>query len=116
MKKLSELNKIIESNKESKLPLFISDETGDIIIKVKEKFIKTASSLELKMKYKCNIDFEAYVFNDSEGFYLKMDAIQPTTYNTSPEKQRKIINIQDTTYNSNPEKQRRILSMVGHGS
>ena len=88
----SELNKIIESNKDSKLPLFISDETGDIIIKVKEKFIKNASSLELKMKYKCNIDFESYLFNGSEGFYLKMDGIQPTTYNTSPEK-RKIINV-----------------------
>ena len=88
----SELNKIIEEYKECKLPLFVSNDTGDIVIKVKEKFIKNVPSLELKMKYKCNIEFENYVFNDSEGFYLKMDAIQPTTYNSSPEK-RKITNI-----------------------
>ena len=44
-----------------------------------------------------------------------MDGIQDTTYNTSPEKQRRIINIQDTTYNTSPEK-RKILSIVGHGS
>ena len=90
--KTKEQLKVIEEKyKGLKMPFFTSDDTGDYILKVKSKFI-TDGDLELKNKYKCNLNFEYYNYNDSSGFYIKMDKISPTTYNTSKEN-RKVINI-----------------------
>ena len=90
--KTKEQLKVIEEKyKGLKMPFFTSDDTGDYILKVKSKFI-TDGDLELKNKYKCNLNFEFYNYNDSSGFYIKMDKISPTTYNTSKEN-RKVINI-----------------------
>ena len=87
-----EMNNIIETMQDKKLPMFRSD-TDDVIVKVKERFIGNGTNdMILKQKYKCNLHFEYYTYNDSNGFYLKMDGVQSTSYNTSPEK-RKIINI-----------------------
>jgi hypothetical protein len=90
--KTKEQLKVIEEKyKGLKMPFFTSDDTGDYILKVKSKFI-TDGDLELKNKYKCNLNFEYYNYNDSSGFYIKMDKISATTYNTSKEN-RKVINI-----------------------
>jgi hypothetical protein len=74
------------------MPFFTSDDTGDYILNVKSKFITYAGDLELKSKYKCNLNFEYYSYNDNAGFYIKMDKVSPTTYNTSKDN-RKVINI-----------------------
>ena len=90
--KTKEQLKVIEEKyKGLRLPFFTSDDTGDYILKVKSKFI-TDGDLELKNKYKCNLNFEYYNYNDSNGFYIKMEKTSPTTYNTSKEN-RKVINI-----------------------
>ena len=90
--KTKEQLKVIEEKYQGlKLPFFTSDDTGDYILKVKSKFI-TDADLELKNKYKCNLNFEYYSYNDNAGFYIKMDKVSPTTYNTSKEN-RKVINI-----------------------
>jgi len=81
---------IEEKYKDLKMPFF-SDDTGDYIMKVKSKFI-TDADLELKNKYKCNLNFEYYNYNGNDGFYIKMDKITLTSYNTSKDS-RKVINI-----------------------
>ena len=83
---------IEEKYKGLKMPFFTSDDTGDYILKVKSKFITDSGDLELKSKYKCNLSFEYYTMNDNTGFYIKMDKMTPTAYNTSKEN-RRIINI-----------------------
>jgi len=83
---------IEEKYKDLKMPFFTSDDTGDYILKVKLKFITDSGDLELKNKYKCNLNFEYYSYNDNAGFYIKMDKVSPTTYNTSKDS-RKVINI-----------------------
>ena len=86
------LTSLIDTNQNMKMPMFLTD-TDDIMVKVKEKMIGQGSNdLILKQKYKCNLNFEHYTFNDTNGYYIKVDGMQPTTYNTSPEK-HKIINI-----------------------
>ena len=91
--KTKEQLKVIEEKyKGLRLPFFTSDDTGDYIMKVKSKFITDGVDLELKSKYKCNLNFEYYNYNDSSGFYIKVDKVSPTTYNTSKEN-RKVINI-----------------------
>ena len=90
--KTKEQLKVIEEKyKGLKMPFFTSDDTGDYILKVKSKFI-TEGDLELKNKYTCNLNFEYYNYNDNNGFYIKMDKISPTSYNTSKEN-RRVINI-----------------------
>ena len=91
--KTKERFKTIQENyKDLKMPFFTSDDTGDYILKVKSKFITDAGDLELKSKYKCNLNFEYYSYNDNAGFYIKMDKLSTTTYNTSKDN-RKVINI-----------------------
>jgi hypothetical protein len=74
----------------AKMPFWLTD-TGDYLLKVKDKFI-APYSFDLKHKYKCDLHFEAYQMNDANGFYIKMDKITPTNYQTNTEN-RKVINI-----------------------
>ena len=74
----------------AKMPFWLTD-TGDYLFKVKDKFI-APYSFDLKHKYKCDLHFEAYQMNDANGFYIKMDKITPTNYQTNTEN-RKVINI-----------------------
>jgi hypothetical protein len=74
-----------------KMPFFQDAATGNYIIKVKDKFI-APHPVELKQKYKCDLHFEAYRMDDVDGFYVKMDKISPTNYQTGAE-HRKVIHI-----------------------
>ena len=74
----------------AKMPFVLTD-TGDYLLKVKNKFI-APYSFDLKQKYKCDLHFEAYQMNDANGFYIKMDKIAPTNYQANVEN-RRVINI-----------------------
>ena len=71
---------------------FLSETTGDYILKVNAKRITDFDALVLKDTYKANVSLAGYSFNDNKGFYAKIDKISPTNYNKMTELQ-KIINI-----------------------
>jgi len=74
-----------------KINEFYEDGEDDYKSLIIEK-LSILRDLELKNKYKCNLNFEYYSYNDNAGFYIKMDKVSPTTYNTSKDS-RKVINI-----------------------
>ena len=87
-----EFKKVSEKYPGVKLPFFLSETTGDYILKVNAKRITDFDALVLKDTYKANVSLAGYSFNDNKGFYAKIDKISPTNYNKMTELQ-KIINI-----------------------
>ena len=89
----NELDQLTSHDKyfNTKMPFFLNDESGNYILKVKDKFI-APHPIELKQKYKCDLHFEAYNMDGVNGFYIKMDKISPTNYPSNAEN-RKVIHI-----------------------
>lgn len=50
-----EFNKVIEQHPDLKMPFFVSDSTGDYILKVKTRFVQGFDDLVVKTQYKANI-------------------------------------------------------------
>jgi len=70
-----EFKKVLEKYPGVKLPFFVSETTGDYILKVSAKRIAGFSDLVLHDTYKANVSMAGYSFNDNKGFYAQ----QPTT-------------------------------------
>ena len=87
-----EFKKVLEKYPGVKLPFFVSETTGDYILKVSAKHITGFSDLVLQDTYKVNVSMAGYSFNNNKGFYAKIDRLSPTTYNKTGDIQ-KIINI-----------------------
>ena len=91
-----EFKKVIEQYPDLKMPFFVSDDSGDYILKVKTRFIPGFDGLMLKNQYKANISLNGYSMDGMKGMYAKMEKIGPTIYNKINTPQ-KVINICDFT-------------------
>ena len=89
-----EFKKVIEQYPDLKMPFFVSDDSGDYILKVKTRFIPGFDGLMLKTQYKANISLNGYSMDGMKGMYAKMEKIGPTIYNKINTPQ-KVINICD---------------------
>ena len=89
-----ELRKIIEQHPDLNMPCFVSDSTGDYILKVKTRFVQGFDDLVVKAQYKANINLNGYIMDGMKGMYAKIEKITPTIYNRHNALQQ-IINICD---------------------
>jgi hypothetical protein len=66
-----EFKKIQETYLGVKLPFFVSDTTGDYILKVNAKKISNFDELVLKEQYKATVSMAGYIMNDSQGLFVR---------------------------------------------
>ena len=58
-----------------KMPYFNSTNSDALVLKVKAKFIKGFDKLVTKSEYNMTVNLEAYNFNDTKGYYAKINKI-----------------------------------------